>query len=226
MTKEAKFKNDVFAFLDQKNSEPIDQQIHMVWYVIGVKELVDKTVELLPELYTEAIIIQQKANLKIKRKTAMNYLKVAAGSCFAAGFVPIPFTSPLAAIGTQAALCTKIAALYGYAEWVEILDEVGGVTITSILTYIATGLVDIVAFVTTGVGGSVVLGSVSGAVAATYIVVLGLTYTSVFEKLTEQDLSGSGREEIEELIRKTFKQEFEKYSSIKILSPADLDDLQ
>lgn len=300
MTKEEKFKNDVFEFFDQKKSDPIDKQIHLVWYVIhaglkrfeyfdaqiiqelkqrglplivilsqtdlaraveiyeiekaiknyqseykldklailqvsanpiigepfGVKELVDKTVDLLPELYTEALIIQQKANLKLKRQTAINYLKVAAGSCFAAGFVPIPFVTPAAAIGSQTVLCTKIAALYGYAEWVEIIDEVGGLTISSILTYIATGVADLIAAMTTAFGGSVILGGVSGGIAASYIVALGLTYTSVFEKLTEQDLSGSGMHELEELIKKTFRQEFQKYASIKILSPGDLDNLQ
>ncbi|MFB2979151.1 GTPase family protein [Microseira sp. BLCC-F43] len=298
MTKEEKFKNDVFEFFDQKKSEPIDKQIHLVWYVIhaglkrfeyfdaqiiqalkqrglplivilsqtdlaraveiyeiektiknyqseykldklailqisanpiigepfGVKELVNKTIDLLPELYTEALIIQQKANLKLKRKTAINYIKVAASSCFAAGFVPIPLATPVAAIGTQTVLCTKIAALYGYAEWVEIIDEVGGLTISSILTYIATGVADLIAGMT--FGGSVILGGVSGGIAASYIVALGLTYTSVFEKLTEQDLSGSGMQEIEELIKKTFRKEFQKYASIKILSPGDLDNLQ
>ncbi|HAX77772.1 MAG TPA: GTP-binding protein [Cyanobacteria bacterium UBA11372] len=300
MTKEEKFKNDVFEFFDQKKYEPIDKQIHLVWYVIhaglkrfeyfdaqiiqalkqrglplivilsqtdlaraveiyeiektiknyqseykldklailqisanpiigepfGVKELVNKTVDLLPELYTEALIIQQKANLKLKRQTAINYLKVAASSCFAAGFVPIPLATPLAAIGTQTVLCTKIAALYGYAEWVEIIDEVGGLTISSILTYIAAGVADLIATVTTAFGGGVILGGVSGGIAATYIVTLGLTYTSVFEKLSEQDLSGSGIEELKELIKKTFRQEFQKYASIKILSPGDLDGLQ
>jgi predicted GTPase len=300
MTKEEKFKNDVFEFLDQKKSEPIDKQIHLVWYVIhaglkrfeyfdaqiiqalkqrglplivilsqtdlaraveiyeiekkiknyqseykldklailqisanpiigepfGVKELVNKTIDLLPELYTEALIIQQKANLKLKRKTAINYIKVAASSCFAAGFVPIPLATPVAAIGTQTVLCTKIAALYGYAEWVEIIDEVGGLTISSILTYIAAGVADLIATVTTAFGGGVILSGVSGGIAATYIVTLGLTYTSVFEKLSEQDLSGSGIDELKELIKKTFRQEFQKYASIKILSPADLDDLQ
>ena len=300
MTKEEKFKNDVFEFFDQKKYEPIDKQIHLVWYVIhaglkrfeyfdaqiiqalkqrglplivilsqtdlaraveiyeiektiktyqseykldklailqisanpiigepfGVKELVNKTVDLLPELYTEALIIQQKANLKLKRQTAINYIKVAASSCFAAGFVPIPLATPLAAIGTQTVLCTKIAALYGYAEWVEIIDEVGGLTISSILTYIAAGVADLIATVTTAFGGGVILGGVSGGIAATYIVTLGLTYTSVFEKLSEQDLSGSGIEELKELIKKTFRQEFQKYASIKILSPGDLDGLQ
>ncbi len=300
MTKEEKFKNDVFEFLEQKKSEPIDKQIHLVWYVIhaglkrfeyfdaqiiqalkqrglplivilsqadlaraveiyeiektiktyqseykldkleilqtsanpiigepfGVKELVNKTVDLLPELYTEALIIQQKANLKLKRQTAINYIKVAASSCFAAGFVPIPLATPLAAIGTQTVLCTKIAALYGYAEWVEIIDEVGGLTISSILTYIAAGVADLIATVTTAFGGGVILGGVSGGIAATYIVTLGLTYTSVFEKLSEQDLSGSGIEELKELIKKTFRQEFQKYASIKILYTGDLNDLE
>ena len=67
--------------------------------------------------------------------------------------------------------------------------------------------------------------AISGSAAATFITVFGLTYTSVFEKLSKQDLSNSGRKEIEELIKKTFREELKKYSSVKIFSPKDLDNL-
>jgi predicted GTPase len=193
----------------------------------GVKELVDQTIELLPKLYTEAFVVRQIANLEVKRKRAIKYIKLNAASCFAVAFVPIPFTTPAAAIGSQAVLVKQIAALYGYMEVVEILDSVGSLTFSSIVTYIGTSILDFMGLLTIQFGGSIVLGMAAGAAAATYIAVVGLAYISVFEKLTKEDLSGPGKEKIDELVQKIFKEEFKRLSSnVKITSEQDLDNLE
>ncbi|MEZ2321380.1 MAG: GTPase family protein [Microcoleus sp.] len=300
--KSDKFINDVFNFLDERKAKGVDEQIHLIWYVIhaglkrfepfdatvlrnfkayqipvvillsqadlarqseleemeetlriyesqynlepfkvvrvsanpingepfGVKEIVNLTVELLPKLYTDAFIIRQIADLESKRQVAVSYVKVAASACFAAAFVPIPLTTPAAAFTSQGLLCTQIAALYGYKEWVEILDQIGSVTIVTIVATITTSVLDIAGFISnwfTGLIGGAIANFVSGAAAATFVTVLGLTYTSVFEKLSKQDLSDSGRQEIEEFIKKTFKEELKKYSSVRILTSQDLEKL-
>jgi predicted GTPase len=294
------FINDVFDFLNERRSKGVDEQIHLVWYVVhaglkrfepfdatiltkfkeyqipviillsqadlarlseleameetlriyesqyklepfkvvrvaanpihgepfGVKEIVNQTVELLPKLYTEAFIVRQIADLESKRKIAVGYVRFFASACFASAFVPIPLTTPGAALASQGLLCTKIAALYGYKEWVEIIDKIGSVTIATIVATITTGVLDIAGFISnlvTGFLGGIIANSVSGAAAATFITVLGLTYTSVFEKLSKQDLSGSGRQEIEEFIKTTFREELKKYSSVRIKNLQDLD---
>lgn len=194
----------------------------------GIKEIVSRTVELLPKLYTEAFVIRQVADLETKRKIAVNYVKVAASACFTMAFVPIPLTTPMAALTSQGVLVTKIAALYGYQEWVEILDQTGSVTITTIVATIATSVLDIAGFLSnfvTGLIGGFLTNAVSGAAAATFITILGLTYTSVFEKLSKQDLSGSGRQEIEEFIKQTFREELKKFSSVKVFSSQDIERL-
>lgn len=74
--------------------------------------------------------------------------------------------------------------------------------------------------------GTFVTGTLSGGAAATYIVTIGLTYRSVFDKLSQEELSGKGETEIKEFIKKTFGKEFKKYSSdINIKSKKDLDNL-
>jgi len=192
----------------------------------GIKEVVSRTIELLPKLYTEAFVVRQIADLEAKRKVAVSYIKVAASACFASAFFPVPLTTPMAALTSQGILVTKIAALYGYKEWVEILDKTGAVTIATLGATIATGILDIAGFISnliTGFVGGVVANTVAGGAAATFVTILGLTYTSVFEKLSEQDLSGSGRQEIEEFIKETFKEELRKFSSIKIFRPEDIE---
>ena len=47
-----------------------------------------------------------------------------------------------------------------------------------------------------------ITGTLAGATAATYITIVGLTYASVFEKLTIKDLTGSDKANVEEFIRK------------------------
>jgi hypothetical protein len=134
----------------------------------------------------------------------------------------------MAALTSQGVLVTKIAALYGYKEWVEILDKTGSVTITTIGATIATSVLDITGFISnlvTGFLGGILASAASGAAAATFITILGLTYISVFEKLSKQDLSGSGRQEIEAFIKKTFREELKKFSSVMVFSSQDIERL-
>ena len=68
-------------------------------------------------------------------------------------------------------------------------------------------------------------GGLSGGIAATYITIVGKTYTTVFEKLAEQNLNGATKTEIEDFIKNTFREEFNKNSKIRIGSKRDLDRL-
>jgi predicted GTPase/uncharacterized protein (DUF697 family) len=298
--KSDQFINDIFCFLDERKSKGVDEQIHLIWYVVsagskrfepfdatilnkfvlhkipvvivlsqadiakpaelakmeetlrsyehqyqlnpfeivkmsaapmigeqfGVKEIVSKTIEFLPNLYTEAFIIRQIADLESKRKVAVSYIKLAASACFTIAFIPVPLTTPIAAVTSQGILITKIAALYGHKEWIEILDKTGSVTVATLAATITTSALDVTGFISnlfTGFFGGFIANTLSGSVAATFVTILGLTYTSVFEKMSKKDLSGSGRKEIEELIKKTFKEEFRKISSsVKIRTPEDI----
>ncbi|MBE8996487.1 GTPase [Microcystis aeruginosa] len=298
MGKEILFRNSVIKFIQDKKLLEIEEQVHLVWYVIhaglkrfehfdadiiaslrservpviivlsqadlarpaeiaklektikeykeaykldelriikiaadpingesfGVSELVELSSALLPELYTEAFIARQIADLKLKKKLAAKYVRLAAAGCFSTGFVPIPNTTPAATIATQTLLCTKIAALYGQGDWIQILDKAGGVTVASMLTVAVTWVLDL--FSTFLPPANPVTGAISGATAATYITVVGLTYTSVFEKLTIKDLTGAEKEDVEEFIRKTFREEFKKNLKFRILSEGDLQKIE
>lgn len=187
----------------------------------GVSELVELSSALLPELYTEAFIARQVADLKLKRKLAAKYVRTAAAGCFAAGFVPIPNTTPAAAIASQTIVCTKIAALYGHGEWVEILDKAGGITVVSMLTLGIAWVLDLFGVIFPP--ANALTGALAGAAAATYIAVVGSTYTTVFEKLTLKVLTGSDKADVEKFIRDTFKEEFSKNLRFRIKSRNDLE---
>ncbi|RJP48964.1 MAG: GTP-binding protein [Anaerolineaceae bacterium] len=190
----------------------------------GVNELVNLSAELLPELYTEALIARQIVNLEIKRKKALEYVKLSAATCFATGFVPIPGTTSSNALATQVMLCTKIASLYGYAEWIQILEKVSSVTIGSILTLSISWVLELIN--TVFPPASLVGGGLKGGIAATYITIVGLTYVSVFEKLSLTDIKGKTKTEIEEFIHQTFREEFKKNSRIRIGSKGDIEKIE
>jgi hypothetical protein len=65
-------------------------------------------------------------------------------------------------------------------------------------------------------------GILKGGIAATYISIIGATYTSVFEKLSLKNLNGATKTEIEEFIKSTFRDEFRKNSKIRISTKRDI----
>jgi predicted GTPase/uncharacterized protein (DUF697 family) len=289
-----RYRNDIVKFLKDKKLQSVDEQIHLVWYVInvgikrfehfdaeiisllktervpvivvlsqadiarteqiakmeetirnyrsefkfgelrivtvaadpmygepfGVTELVNLSSEMLPDLYVEAMVARQVVDLELKRKLASKYIRISATACFASAFVPLPGVTSANAIATQTALCTKIASLYGYGEWVEILDKVGGLTVASIVTVGITWFLDL--FNTIIPPSIIIAGGLKGGVAATYISIVGATYTSVFEKLSLKNINGATKAEIEEFIKVTFREEFRKNSRIKIGTKRDL----
>ncbi|MUG94095.1 GTP-binding protein [Scytonema sp. UIC 10036] len=187
------------------NGKPIVQPF-------GLRELVDKTIALLPEIYSEAITIAQVVDLKAKRELAWKYVAASAGACFASGFIPIPFSTPVAAIASLSTLSRRIAAIYGYADLRQFLESVGTLTISSLSGILLTSTIDLLSVFFPPSN------TISGAVAATYVTVIGLTYTSVFEKLAKSHIYGKGREAVEDFLRKAFREEIKKYAGLKIFS--------
>ncbi len=183
----------------------------------GLTELVDKTIESLPEIYSDAIIMAQRVDLRAKRKLAWKYIAGAAVACFSSGFIPIPGSTPAAAIASQTALCIQIASLYGYADLAKFLSSVGNLSVSSLTNIFLISTLDLLNTFFPPAA------AISGAVAATFITVIGITYTSVFEKLAKSYIYIEGREATEEFLKKTFRQELEKYLHIKIFSPKDIE---
>jgi len=185
----------------------------------GLEELVEQTLNKIPEIYSEALIRVQIVDLKSKRQLVWNYIATAASAAFAAGFIPLPGTTPLAAIASQSGLCVALASVYGYKEQMDFLLSLG--TVASFNTLIATAFQDLIS---TFFPPSATL---TGATAATYITIMGLVYARVFEQLAKNRIEG-GEAEIKEFIKKTFEEEFKKYGlkqiSKKISSPKVLDE--
>ncbi|MHC0067157.1 GTPase family protein [Nostoc sp. UIC 10890] len=187
----------------------------------GLNELVKRTTELLPKVLGDAFIARQVVDVKAKRFVAMGYVATSAIACFGTGFVPIPFTTPAAALTAQTVLWNQIAALYRF-------DKIKGMT--SLWTQITTSKEALVTLTVTTIADFFVFDPISssfaGVTAATFVVIVGFALTKTFEELAMKELDGVSIEEIENLLQAIFSKNFDKYKSIRIREKKDVDKLR
>ncbi len=202
------------------SAKPLEINGRPIRQPFGLTDLVDKTIKLVPEMYSEAIVRAQIVDLSSKKKLAWQYITTAASACFTAGFIPIPGVTPAAAIASQVTLSIKIASIYGYADFAYFLSTVGTFSISSLSNIFLTATLDLLSSVFPPSR------TLSGGLAATFITIIGLTYISVFEKLAKAHIYVKGKEATEEFLGRTFRQEFKKYVNVKIFSNQDLKEVE
>ncbi len=188
----------------------------------GLTELVSKTVELLPKAYVDAFVAAQLVNIEAKRKIAYNYVRLSASLCYATGYVPIPFTTPLATYLAQQKLAVKLAALFGYEKLKKLPDILVEVKKSPEArgTFWITTIADL--FV-----GNPITSTVAGIAAASYMMVIGMALAATFEDLAKLELEGQSKEDIENLLQEIFRKKFDKYrKEIKLRRKEDIDNFE
>ncbi|NEQ88711.1 MAG: hypothetical protein F6K26_55090, partial [Moorea sp. SIO2I5] len=126
-------------------------------------------------------------------------------------------------------LLKEIAKLYNSDKIIKIIDPITGQTGTTVLTIAAVGTLNISATFLVGLfpPGFLAAEAAAGGVAATYIVIMGLTYTSVCDKLSKRHFGGSeSNQEVKDFIEQTFREEFNKYRKIRVTSPKSLEQIK
>jgi GTP-binding protein EngB required for normal cell division/uncharacterized protein (DUF697 family) len=187
----------------------------------GVEELVQRTADDLPELYSDAFAIAQIANIKVKRAKAWQVVATAAGANFAIGYVPIPGSTPVTLVSAQVILWSKIAILYGHTQG-GLIAAIGTFTSATLVSIVSTAVLDVLSFVLPA--SYAVTATLAGAGAATYTVVVGVACITTCEKLSEQLInSNTSKEERKTYLKEVYESEFRKLSKrIKITSKNDL----
>ena len=185
----------------------------------GLQELVDKTLKKLPDAYTEAFIASQVVDLEKKRQVAWSAIRLSAAGCLAGVTVPVPGSTPAVIIASQAGLFLRIAYIYGYKEDAPFYLTVIAPTTTVLGTLFNGFIGDLVAaFFPPAIP------AVAGA-AASYVVAFGLACTSIFEKMSKDNIYGQGKDEVKRYLEENFRSEFEKYKNLKVQSPQELENL-
>lgn len=178
----------------------------------GVRELIDTTICLLPEIYSEAVLVAQMVNIEAKRTIAWQYISKAALACWSISAIPVSGTAITSVLSASVYLYKELLVLYGYGRW-NLAYGAAGVTFGGVVSFITTAFLDIIPIPGTEI--------IAGTVAGGYIVVAGLAYASACEKLAIQQISG-GENQIKAELKKNFTTQFNYYYNMPISSWDDV----
>jgi small GTP-binding protein len=185
----------------------------------GLQELVDKTIERLPYIYTEAFIITQVVDLEKKRRVAWDAIYLSAAGCITGSALPIPGSTATTIIASQSALFLRIAYIYGQKEDAPFYLSV----ITPTTTLLATLLNGLIGDLATTIFPPLI--PIVAGTAASYVVAFGLACTNIFEKMSKDNIYGQGKDEVKRYLEENFRAEFKKYEDLKINSSQELQNI-
>jgi predicted GTPase len=180
----------------------------------GVSELTEESIKAIPKSYSEAFIRAQSVNLKAKRREASFIVATAAATCLGSAFIPIPGSTPASILTTQTTLLPSIARVYNLGRYFDKKVALGSMTFSGLIAIGGATIVDVASsFFSTLFPPLFIAGEfISGTTAATYIVTIGLAYTSTLEAISKDYLyTSTNQKEIEQFFGNRFSSEFKKY---------------
>lgn len=174
----------------------------------GLKELVQKTVSLIPEETRNSFINAQHADIDLKVKRARSWAKKYIATTFGVGFVPIPFSDASVLVPMQVAMLAHITAIFGLTldktRLTSIVAAVGG---TGGATFLGRYIVSNVLKLIPG-AGTIVGGLISGSTASILTTALAFSYIETLAIMTKNEKEGKSMSvfELEELMKKLYKE--------------------
>ena len=158
---------------------------------MGLEDLIEATMELLPEGVRCAFTSAGRASMRHKREQARRAVFSSASAAAAAGAIPIPFANAAVLVQIQVRMLARVSALYVFdvtGSYLRALvtasvgpaaAAVGGKAIVGSLLKLIPG------------GGTVLGGAISAATAATLTTVLGQLYVAVLDAAFAKTARGS-----------------------------------
>lgn len=174
----------------------------------GLKELVQKTVSLIPEETRNSFINAQHADIDLKVKRARSWAKKYIATTFGVGFVPIPFSDASVLVPMQVAMLAHITAIFGLSldktRLTSIVAAIGG---TGGATFLGRYIVSNVLKLIPG-AGTIVGGLISGSTASILTTALAFSYIETLAIMTKNEKEGKSMSvfELEELMKKLYKE--------------------
>lgn len=153
----------------------------------GLKELVDVTLEVIPDGQKKAFAAAQRVSLKQKEKYAISAVAGAAAVAAGVGATPIPFSDAIAIVPIQISMMAGISAAFGLdvskgflftlvaSTFPGIAGTIGGRAAAGALLKLIPGV------------GSIVGGTISASVAAAITTTFGMTYITTLKTLLQDD---------------------------------------
>lgn len=188
-------------------AEPYEITDDYVIPAFGLKELIDKTLQLIPKDAHDAFMNAQQADIERKAKAARRWASRYVATTFGVGFAPIPFSDASVLVPMQVTLLAHITAIFGIAmdkaTIVSLIAAVGG---TGTATMVGKTIVAN-AFKFIPGAGTVIGGIISGTTASIVTSALGLSYIEVLSIIATKEKEGEAIDlgMIERLMRRQFK---------------------
>ena len=181
----------------------------------GLKELTETSIKAIPESYSQAFIRVQTVNVKIKRRVAYSIVAIAATVCFGSAFVPIPGSTPISIIGTQQTLLTSLAKVYNLNRFIDRGAATNSIAFADLLAIAGTTILDVATTVFSAIFPPLFIPgeSITGVVAASYILAVGLAYISTLEAVSINYLDSNmnmNKEEITTFFKRRFSSELKR----------------
>lgn len=173
---------------------------------IGLNELVEASMEVVPEGQRRAFAAAQKVSLKVKKKTAHKIVVSAAGLAAGIGATPIPFSDAVALVPIQVTMLAGITSVFGFSLEEGFLKTLlasvlTGSGATIIGRAIAANLLKLIPGV-----GSVAGGVISAGTAAAVTTAFGEAYIQTLAHLlSKKEISEISQSEILEELKDRFK---------------------
>lgn len=168
----------------------------------GLKELVDLSLELLPEAQKQAFAAAQKIDISQRVKQCHKIVATAAVAAAGIGATPIPFSDAVALAPVQVGMLASISLAMGLqltkAFLTTLVSSAAGIVGASMAgRAIVSGLLKLIPG-----AGSVLGGTIAAGTAATLTTTMGEAYIKVLESIVS-----SGKEVDAEEIAKAFKKQ-------------------
>lgn len=188
----------------------------------GLGQLVDLTMEVIPEGQKNALAAAQKVAVDLKAKRARKRVMAAAASAAAAGASPIPFSDAALLVPIQIGMLAGISAIFGIPVSKAFLGTLVSGVFASGAGYlggraIVSNLIKMVPGAGTAVGGAI-----AGGTAATLTTAFGEAYIGALRTLLKrqsaEDLSPSD-------IADEFKRRISNREDFDKTAPTDLEEL-
>ncbi|NJL06640.1 MAG: Flp pilus assembly complex ATPase component TadA [Chloroflexaceae bacterium] len=174
---------------------------------MGLLELIDVTMQLVPEAHRNALTAAQKVDINLKRDRAHQAVAAAAAAAAAAGATPIPFADAVVLVPIQIGMLAQITAVFGFPLSTGFLTTLIGSVITgTAATLTGRALVGALLKMVPGAGTAAGM-TVSAITASALTTAFGEAYIAALTILYERN---KGEPPSDEEIIKAFREQLGK----------------
>ena len=183
----------------------------------GLKELIAKTLDVIPEEAERAFNNAQHADIIRKAQSAKVWAKRYTKTAFGIGFSPVPMSDAALLVPMQVTLIAHITAIFGISlDKSTIVSLVAGLLGTTGATTAGRAIVSNIVKLIPGLG-TVAGGFISGGTAAALTSALAISYIEILTRLSmaEKDGKAPDLSNIEELMKEKFSEALKNRKNVE-----------